>query len=719
MSAGGEAAAAQERLPSDTYRDSATRELVQRAVSARLREVRGIRSYEATLRQRMYVGVTALRFRRERSLFEHERIARIRWSDTGQQAIQWIGVRTAVPIAGIDTGDPEGTQGSASVAGGDASVEVGRRGAANVDDLAAEYLDETDFPGFDFDPSADRLRFGDDWAFHPLADTSLVHYRYAPGDTLRLQFPANERAVVLYEVRVEPRRADFELVAGSLWLDSASASLVRATYRPARPWNMRLDQPEDADDVPGFIGPIEAEIHYITVENSLQEFEFWLPRRFAFQGEGRAGGLFRIPMTLEWSVGGYVVNEAPLDLLVEGELPPGWQREVTTETDDDGTETTFTIIVPTSRELRESTALSDDFGQRSPVGFSQSELDGLTSDLQALVPTYQRFRPRLVWGLEQGQLRYNRVEGLSVGTSTTVPLGSDIYLDASARIGTGDQVPNLSGGLRRGPETNEWTAEGYHRLASMNDRDDPFGLTSSAMNFASGDRGEYYRSTGAAIAYQRRGSSLRANLRGFVERQRPVDRTTDFSVRGLLREDTASNVLQADLIDVVGGRAGLAWFVGTDPSGWVFTGGLAGEAGFGDARYRRADARLSVSHPLLLGLAAAVEVGVGTSWGALPVQRSFFLGSSASLRGFHSNEYFGPTFWRARAELATDFAAARVSAFGDLGWVGPRASFRLDDPLAAVGLGVSLLDGIVRFDVARAVRGSDRWKVHLYLDGLF
>jgi hypothetical protein len=36
-----------------------------------------------------------------------------------------------------------------------------------------------------------------------------------------------------------------------------------------------------------------------------------------------------------------------------------------------------------------------------------------------------------------------------------------------------------------------------------------------------------------------------------------------------------------------------------------------------------------------------------------------------------------------------------------------------------VGIGVSFLDGIARFDVARAVRGSDRWKVHLYLDGLF
>ena len=31
----------------------------------------------------------------------------------------------------------------------------------------------------------------------------------------------------------------------------------------------------------------------------------------------------------------------------------------------------------------------------------------------------------------------------------------------------------------------------------------------------------------------------------------------------------------------------------------------------------------------------------------------------------------------------------------------------------------SLLDGLFRFDVARAVRGATGWKFHLYLDGLF
>jgi len=718
--------AAQNSLPPDTFGDEATRTLVERAVAARESGAEGVESYEATLRQRMYVGVTAIRFRRERTLFEHERVARIRWADTGERAIRWIGARTAIPIAGIDTGNPEGPGGMASFDGDSLDIRIGgdeERGDEErdgADGSAEDYLDETDFPGFEFDPGADRLTFGDDWALHPLAESSLPHYRYALGDTLRVELPANDLSLVLYELLVEPTRADFELVAGSLWIDSASAALVRATYRPARPWNMRLDDPEAAAEVPGFVGPIEAEIRYITVESSLQELEFWLPRRFAFEGEARAGGLFRIPITLEWSVGGYLVNEPAFDMMSDGELPEGWQRETMTRTDDDGEETTYTIVVPTTEELRSSPALSEDFGGRTPAGFSSSELDDLVADLEGLMPTYQRFRPRLAWGLEQSQLRFNRVEGISAGVSASTPLGPDRFLDAAVRIGSADRVPNFSLGLRFGPERSEWRLEGYHRLTSMNDGDDPFRLTSSLMNVVFGtDRGEYYRATGATLAHRRRGTMLTSDVGVFQERQEAVERYTEFSLRHLVRGDSVEAIIPADDVNVTGGRARLGWYSGTDPNGLIVTGSVGGEAAFGDAEYQRAFARLSLGHPLPLGLAGALEVEAGSSWGDVTRQRSFFLGSWATLRGFDLNEHFGPSFWRGRAEIATGFAGARLALFSDVGWIGERAAFRFDDPLAGVGAGVSLLDGIVRADVARAVRGGDKWKFYLYLDGLF
>ena len=133
----------------------------------------------------------------------------------------------------------------------------------------------------------------------------------------------------------------------------------------------------------------------------------------------------------------------------------------------------------------------------------------------------------------------------------------------------------------------------------------------------------------------------------------------------------------------------------------------------GDRSYQRVSATLSASHPLPLGLSGALEVAAGTTWDDPPVQREFFMGGAGTLRGFNRNGHRGPTYWRARGELATGLAAARLGIFSDLGWVGEREAFSFDDPLASVGIGLSLLDGLFRADLARAVRGRTGWKVHL------
>jgi len=710
---------AQDAVPPDTYGDAGVEALLARARAARTQSVEGIDSYEGRLRQRIYVGLTGQRFRRERGLFEHERLALIRWSSGGDRVIQWEGVRTAIPIAGMDSGDPESGGVRTVLTDSTSSVSAGSK---PVEDMAGDLLGGVDMPGFDFDPGGDRLRFGgDDWAIHPLADSALTRYRYGSGDTLRVSLTANaDDDIVLYEVLVEPRGADFHLVAGSLWFDAQSASLVRATYRPARPYNLALDDPGESDDVPGFLQPIEAEIDYITIEYSLQELQFWLPRRFAFQGEARLGGLARIPITLEWNVGGYVVNESATDLLVEGELPEGWRRQENVDTTATGDSITVTVIVPTSEELRDSPALSQTFGERSPISFSSTEIDRLERELEGLLPTYQRFRPQLAWGLQKSMVRFNRVEGLSVGTTVTIPISPNLQFEGMARVGNGDRVVNASAKVLKGPESGRWTLDGYRRLQSMSQLHDPFGLTSSVGNFVlGGDKGQYYRTTGGAVGYEAFGTRVRFSVTAFTERQRGVEFGTNFSLRGLAQEDTANTVLSADDIDVDGARGSLAWFSGINPNGLIVTSRVTGEVGTGDMSFQRATASFSASHPLLLGLAGAIEVESGMTWGDIPVQRQFFIGGSGTLRGFDNNGQRGEAFWRARAEVATGFAAARIALFSDVGWIGDRDAFAFDDPFASVGVGASLLDGLFRADLAKAVRRGSRWKLHIYLDGLF
>lgn len=699
--------------PGDAFRDPAARELIERARAARERDVEGIASYEGLLRERIHVGLTALRFRRERGLFDQERVARLRWSADGERAIHWLAARRAIPIVGADTRLEEiQAEGRVREAGADVQADLRR-------ELPEELLRDADLPAFAFDPAGDRLAFGDDWAMHPLADSAEANYRFASGDTLRLSLP-DGRQVVLREVKVEPRRSEFHLVAGSLWFDQESGSLVRASYRPARPFNLLLDEPEDAEDVPAILQPVEAEISYISVEYSLHELRFWLPRRFALEGEVRMGRLMRIPLTVEWNVGQYEINSPTTTIPVTGPLPPGWSRSEQRIEDKQGRVSYVTVVVPESSRLMAAPELSGDFGQRTPTAFTDDEIDELRGELQALIPTYRRFRPQAAWGLTQGLTRYNRVEGLSVGGHVDFPLAPSTSVSLEGRIGTGDQEPNLTVRLGRGPEDRRWTLSGYHRLAAADDWTDPFSFMSSVRNlFFGASIGEFYRATGASLGYDRSWRSTRVELTGFYERQRPVERTTDFSIRSILDDADMRPVLAAEPVTLQGARAGLHWFHGQDPHGLILTGRLLGEAAAGDAEYGRAAATLSASHPLFFGLAAAAEAGAGALWGDELPQRTFLLGGASTLRGFDESAVRGASFWRGRFELASGFAGARLGVFTDAGWAGPRSGFTLEDPWVSVGVGTSFLDGLVRFDVARGVRRGDAWRILLYLDGLF
>ncbi|MDP2955070.1 MAG: hypothetical protein Q8N53_01500 [Longimicrobiales bacterium] len=697
----------------DAFRDPAARELVLRARAARAREVEGLQSYEGVLRERIYVGLTALRFRRERGLFEQERVARLRWSADGERAVQWLGARQAIPIVGADTRrDEVRAEGRVGGAGADVRDDLRR-------ELPEELLGSGDLPAFALDPLDDRLTFGDDWALHPLSDSAEAHYRFSSGDTLRIHLPP-DRDVVLHELRVEPRRADFHLVAGSLWFHEETSSLVRATYRPARPFNLLLDEPSDAEDVPAILQPVEAEISYITVEYSLHELRYWLPRRFALEGEARMGRLVRIPLSVEWSVGQYEVNQTASAIPVVGALAPGWSRREERLEDENGRVSYVTVVVPETSQLLTSPELSVDFGQRTPTAFTDDEVEELKGELETLIPTYRRFRPQAAWGLTQGLTRYNRVEGLSVGGRLDFPFTPSTSLGLEARIGTGDREPNGTANLRRGPDDGYWTFAGYHRLTAVGDWTSPFSLASSVQNLVlGGSGGEFYRVTGASLGYTRTGRATRLDLAGFFERHRSVARTTDFSLAGIVRDPEVREVLAADPAEVAGGRGTLRWYSGQNPRGLILTGQLLAEVGTGDASYRRGAGALSAGHPLFFGLVGAVEVGAGALWGDELAQKSFLLGGPYTLRGFDERAARGSSFWRGRAEVASGFAGARVGLFTDAAWAGPRDTFTLDDPLVSVGVGTSLLDGLVRVDLARGVRRGDRWRLHVYLDGLF
>ena len=414
------------QTPPDTYRDPGVRVLLDRAREARERDVEGIESYEALMRERIYVGISSTAFRRERGLFQQQRAARYRWSSDGDRVIQWLGARRTIPLI---VGNPELSN--------EINDEI-------REDLAHELAREFEPGPLAFDPWDDRIVFGDSWAIHPLSDSAGAHYRFSSGDTLRVSLPGDQGEITMVEARVEPRRRDLHLLAGSLWFDQETGALVRASYKPARPFDLDLDEPEDAEEVPGFLKPIRGEIDYITIDYSLHEFEFWLPRRFGIEGEMQVGRFLRVPLTLEWTVGQYVVNETESLIPDAGDLPPGWSRsERRVEGNDDSGPYYVTVIVPPGDSLETSGALpSPDLGT-SPVAFSDAELEALRQDLEALIPNPLGYDVRLAYGLREGMTRYNRVEALSTGVGAEFDVTARSALGGSVRMGF-DLEPNAS-----------------------------------------------------------------------------------------------------------------------------------------------------------------------------------------------------------------------------------------------------------------------------------
>ena len=63
--------------------------------------------------------------------------------------------------------------------------------------------------------------------------------------------------------------------------------------------------------------------------------------------------------------------------------------------------------------------------------------------------------------------------------------------------------------------------------------------------------------------------------------------------------------------------------------------------------------------------------------------------------------------------------AMTISAFGDAAWAGLREDFDSDDFLYGAGIGSSLLDGLIRFDLSHGLTGPDKqFRVDLYLDAI-
>lgn len=708
----------------DAYMDEAARELVRQARLRRAMVDHRIRSYETTAVERISIGLrTGIG---ERVLYRRDTASQVQWTrDTVR--IDVVGVREVLPPVSAAPQIPADVAGYA--------------------------------PSMAFDPvnSEMLLRLDSTDIRHPLGAGSEAHYRFASGDSTVIRLP-DGRTVRLRELRIQPRRSERELIAGSFWLEAETHAVVQAYFRLARGYDSRRDP--DA----GVLAPrVRAELEYIALDYGLWDLRWWLPRSVAAQGMAQVGS-FRLPMSFERRYEGYSVEGDTAALpTVQGvmamaaeERPcrPAVRFAIHANTGGTASDTArarweaarIDTIRPTRRDTAAAAAGDSarvdcdrpfivtrgaaDSVLASPLLpgtvhddlrlIDDEQLRRIAERLRSIPgPPWRLERPVVHWGPGAlGLTRYNRVEGLSLVARAFFGFGA-AGAELEVRAGTTGEV-GAQLGLQREGDVVASRVAGYRRLDAVDMASQPFSLGSSLAALLVGrDDNDYFRATGAELTLRPPSTAAQwYDLRLFAERQESVERDSDFSLPRVFDSDRAfrDNIV-ADGADQLGATLRLRAAGGQNPRlpRWGAELEVHGETG--DYAFVRPAARLRLSAPLGARVGAGLEVGGGTRFGDVPAQRLWQIGGASTLRGYPAAAARGDAFWRGRAELGLGLPLARPTVFGDIAWAGPRDDVGSARPLHSVGAGVSLLDGIFRLDVARGIQNR-QWRVHMQLDGI-
>lgn len=693
-----------------TYLDAAARDLVTRARAARGAQAAGILAYSALAKQRIYLGLRALR--RDRVFYHSEVAARVHWHRGGNDSIEVLGAREGIPIALPHDEVPDDVRGDA--------------------------------PDLLWEPDGDRLNLGNDeggdvFVHHPLGDSAAADYRYQSGDTTRITLPGGEE-IQLYELKVLPRRADPRLMEGSIWIEARGYSMVRALFQLARPWDLTLDlDAESGEDVsrhvPGFLLPIRGELKYATVEFALWENRWWVPRLQSVDGTGTAGSFASFPIRFETAYSDYAVEgdtteripppRVKLDSAASDSL---WQR---CRADSTGTGTCHcskrncrpvTVVLPADTlALLSSPELPPSFVSDQSALTTRADLDNILADLHVLpmpgLGNGAQFRA--LWKAP-GLLRYNRIEALSLGARAELPLGA-LSFDGTLRVATATGQPDLDLGLTR--KTRDLTARfgTYRRLTAVDPDAHSLGFGNSLQALVLGrDDGDYFRAAGMEVDVRPAVTESQSfQWRLYAEHQFTAPFGTDASLGHFLDRGTRfRRAISANRADQIGSTLRLRGDLPLNEGRAELGGNVDLDLAVGTYGYGRLTLTGRATAPLPGHLQGAVEVSGGASDGRVPQQSHWYLGGATTVRGYDGNAMNGTAFWRARAEVAFGIPGARLALFSDAGWAGAGRFAFTQQPLISAGAGASFLDGLFRIDLAHALTFARGWRLELYTDAV-
>jgi hypothetical protein len=657
----------------------------------------------------MTIGIELARFVRKRTLFQKQTAARVRWQRGSGAVVDILGDRTKVPII------PEV----------DADVDDG-------DGLVAlPYVPGRPIP---WQRTTHDTIDANDW-IDPLAPGAEAYYRYTAGDSETIRAPGAE-PVHVREIRLHPRRPEWNLGVGSLWFDERSGHLVRAVYRFAAPMDImsvaKHSDPHSFDDVPIWVRPLifpmSANVSTVIIEYGLLENRFWLPTGGLFEGQARAGGM-RFPFDLEARYRYASVNEPDSLPPITAAVLPDSAREhshknqcaldnVWTEVDTAGTRgvRVLTRTPCDTAALARSPALpAGDYGPAAVDVASLVRAIGMNAQ-----PDWAPQSLQLHYALDHGLVRYNRIEGLSAGLGVSEDLGRGYAWWAEARFGVADRQPNAELRVTQSDDRSTLGLGVYRRLAVANDWGDPLSLGSSLSALVFGDdEGYYYRAWGGEFTGQG-DLGFPYAWRLFAEGEGTAQVNTNFSFTHAFDGPHAPANLVAREGAITGVSVRVMPSYGLDPHGLRVLSNLRAEGGAGTFDYVRGAADVTISDGLARIADGAITLSAGMTGGQAPPQRWWYLGGLQTVRGLPPGVEGGDSYWLTRFELGPRSVAFKPVVFYDMGWAGDRGDWGHEGrPLAGAGAGMSFLDGLIRLDVAHAIYPGRSWRVNSYLSATF
>ena len=539
---------------------------------------------------------------------------------------------------------------------------------------------------------------------HPLSAPGLAEYDFSIRDSLEIRLGSTTLHV--YEVRVRPKNDRLPRAVGALYIDQDGGEVVRMALGFTR----AALKDKSLDDVS------------VVLENGLIEGRFWLPRRQEIEIRRTASWMdypARGIIRGRWEVCCYEVNKGiPVSYFTGSEI---------------------VLALPAERKAYKFPGEILDSLPLDVKAVSDEDVRRVQEEARELVRAQSLARPRrlmLSATSTSDLIRFNRVEGLALGTGLDRRVGGGAVLAGSTRYGFSDRAwkGRVSFGVRGGNGANA-SLFAERQYADVSDEMETSRMKNSvaAQEFGSDYTDPYDVRRVGLLTNVPVGTSW-LGMEATVERHRPLS-VHAHPATGKFRPTISAEPLREQRLSLTMTRPRSVTGLGFEAAGRLTLSGIAFRSEIdpsapqlfrGTTNPKLFRPSLSVDLERSVGKSRLVlhSLAASVSGGLVPPQHLVYLGGPSTGPGYEFHQFAGSAGFSQRVELRhhVPFFAIPLGRYGrapgqitlapfaNTIWTAPdQARGSIDRGwFPSVGLGVMSFFDIVRIDVARGLRRG-RW----------